>query len=162
MSELRFEVRQSMPVSGANVWSVLGDFGNEHRWTRSLTHCERTTTEVSVGTARICTLPRPLMGRTKVREELTEFNPRIALTYVLDGAAGPFRTASSRWSMRELSPNETEVTVEGRFSPKNALVQFLLWPIAKPFIARLTRSVLAELEVFVTQATAQVSSPRPG
>ena len=75
------------PVRGSldEVWQVLGDFGSEHQWTRTLTFCERDTEDVRVGTTRHCRLPRPLMGRREVHEMLTEFQPGSALAYMLDG-----------------------------------------------------------------------------
>jgi hypothetical protein len=146
---LSFAVTEPVGAPNDAVWDILGDFGTEHRWTRSLTHCERDTPHVGVGTTRTCTLPKPLMGRTQVREELTEFVPGTALAYSLDGAAGPFLTASSRWSTRPGSGQTTLLTVEGRFTPRNRLARFLLWPLAKPMIRRLTRRVIRELEAFV-------------
>jgi hypothetical protein len=148
VATLHFSITERVRVPDHVVWAILGDFGNEHRWTRTLSYCERDTVDVRVGTARICTLPRPLMGRTKVREELTEFAPGVALAYVLDGPAGPFLTASSRWSTRQGREGSTWVTVEGRFTPRNWLSRFLVWPLARPMIQRLTRGVVRELEAF--------------
>ena len=97
-----------------------------------------------------CTLIKPLMGRTQVREELTEYQPGEALAYALDGPAGPFASAASRWATRRLDDCSTLVTVEGNFTPRNALARFIVWPLAKPMIRRLTGRVLAELEAFLT------------
>jgi ribosome-associated toxin RatA of RatAB toxin-antitoxin module len=94
------------------------------------------------------------MGRTEVRETLTEFEPGRVLAYVLDGSAGPFASASSRWSTSPSSENTTAVTVEGRFEPKKRLVRVLVWPLAKPMLRRLTRRIIGELEEYVTAATA--------
>lgn len=146
---LQFSVTRVLHASSRDVWRVLGDFGNEHRWTQSLSHCERNTPEVRVGTARTCRLPKPLMGRTEVSEVLTEFEPERALAYALDGPAGPFASAFSRWSTRPASEDSTEVTIAGRLEPKNWFVRFLVWPLAKPMLQRLTARVLGELEVFV-------------
>lgn len=87
---LRFEVTRRIGVPGGVLWNVLGDFGREHRWTKNLVHCERDTETVRVGTIRTCTLPKPLMGRTSVREQLTEFKSGRSLAYRLEGPAGPF------------------------------------------------------------------------
>lgn len=148
-SELRFSV--TYPVRGSldEVWRVLGDFGGEHRWTTTLTFCERQSHDVRVGTVRRCRLPRPLMGRREVHETLTEFEPGRALAYVLDGEAGPFATASSRWSTAPTACGATAVTVEGRFTPRSRIVGVMVWPAAKPALRRLTRKVLAELDAFV-------------
>lgn len=147
--KLSFAVIKRTEVSPERVWEILGDFGNEHRWTRTLVHCERNTPKVSVGTSRTCTLPKPLMGRTQVREELIEFSPGKSLMYKLDGPAGPFRTASSRWLTSIDAEGKTVITVEGHFAPRNKIVGVVLWPIVKPYIARLTRGVLAELDSFL-------------
>lgn len=135
-------------VSAPNdaVWNVIGDFGTEHRWTRTLSECQRDIRHVRGGTVRRCRLPRPLMGRTEVRETLVEFACGRALAYTLDG---PFALAQSRWSTTATSEATTAVTVAGQFQPKNALVRGLVWPVAKPMLRRLTRRVLGELQPFL-------------
>ena len=159
-AKLQFEVTRTLPAPLDAVWNVLGDFGAEHRWASGLSHCERDTTVAGVGTTRTCTLSKPLMGRTKVREELTEYQPGEALAYALDGPAGPFASAASRWATRRLDDRSTVVTVEGNFTPRNALARFIVWPLAKPMIRRLTGRVLAELETFLTaQQPSPVTSP---
>ena len=128
---------------------MLGDFGTEHRWTKSVSRCVRNTELVKVGTRRTCKLPRPLMGRTEVTEDITEYTPRVALSYVLDGPAGPFSTAGSKWSIAPASMNSTVLTVEGIFTPRSWLSEFVVWPLAKPFLRRLTHRVIGELEHFL-------------
>ena len=153
-SRLRFEVTRVLAVSNEDVWSVLGDFGTEHRWSKTLVHCERDTPDVRVGTARSCRLPRPLMGRTQVREVLTELQPGRALAYRLEGPAGPFSSAASRWSTSGRGTG-TVVTVEGYFEPKNWAVRAIVWPLVQPFLRLLTHRVLGELEVFVAATCAR-------
>ena len=87
---LRFSVTRTMPVPSHLVWFVLGDFGTEHRWTSSVSACQRDTATVGVGTFGPVLLPKPLMGRTHAREQLVEYQPGVALAYELDGPAGPF------------------------------------------------------------------------
>jgi uncharacterized protein YndB with AHSA1/START domain len=146
---LRFAVTHVIPARNEDVWRVLEDFGAEHRWTTSVRWCTRDTADVRVGTVRTCQLPRPLMGRSEVREEVTELEPGRVLAYFLDGTAGPFATASSRWSTVTTAGDATAVTVQGTFAPKNAAVPVVVWPFAKPTLQRLTRHVLRELEVFL-------------
>jgi hypothetical protein len=148
-ADLSFNVTRVLPVSNLAVWNVLGDFGTEHRWTKSLAHCERDTVGVAIGTVRTCTLPRPLMGRTKVREELVEYVPLSGLTYELEGSAGPFASARSRWSTRERKDGATELSVEGTFIPHGWFSRYVLWPVAKPMITRLTKQVMSELESYL-------------
>ncbi|HUY59580.1 MAG TPA: SRPBCC family protein [Solirubrobacteraceae bacterium] len=144
-----FRVRRVLPASSEAVWRVLGDFGTEHRWTRSLRLCSRDTADVQVGTARKCELPRPLMGRISVREVLTEYDPGTSLAYVLDGAAGPFASAASRWSTSTVSAQATAVVVDGHLVPRNAVVRLFLWPFAKPYLRSITARVLDELGEYV-------------
>jgi uncharacterized protein YndB with AHSA1/START domain len=152
-TEIGFVVTETVHAPPDAVWAVLADFGTEHRWTRTLAHCERDTAVVGVGTVRTCTLPKPLMGRTVVREELTAFEPGRALAYTLDGPAGPFQTASSYWSTSQGVEDTTVLTVEGRFTPRNWLSRALVWPLARPMIRRLTRQVIRELEAFILSAS---------
>jgi hypothetical protein len=155
---LSFTVEHQVDAASGAVWKVLGDFGTEHRWTKSLEHCERDTDKVGVGTIRTCTLPKPLMGRTSAREQLTEYEPGQALAYQLEGSAGPFVSASSRWSTSARLDCETIVTVEGFFTARNRAVPILVWPLARPMLRRLTRRVIGELEAFVIRSEAA----RPG
>jgi hypothetical protein len=156
---VRFSITEAVHASNDAIWAVLGDFGTEHRWTRTLAHCERDTSDVRVGTARTCTLPRPLMGRARVREELIEYEPGAALAYDLDGPAGPFLTASSRWATRADTGSGTALTVEGRFTPRNWFVRLLVWPLARLAIRRLTRKVIRELEAYVLARGAAKALP---
>ena len=145
-------------MSNEVVWRVLGDFGTEHRWTKTLTLCERDTPDVGVGTVRLCKLARPLMGRAEVKETLTEFEPQRVLAYQLEGAAGPFATATSRWSTRRKAPNSTAITVRGDFVAKNRATAYFVWPFAKIMITRFTVGLLGELEAYLT---AQAHPPNP-
>jgi uncharacterized protein YndB with AHSA1/START domain len=156
---LTFAVETTVGASSDVVWDVLGDFGTEHRWTKSLDHCVRDTDVVRVGTVRTCTLPRPLMGRTAVREELTEYEPGAVLAYRLEGSAGPFASASSRWSTVPRSDGGTSVTVQGFFTARSRTAEVLVWPLARPMLRRLTRSVIGELEAFVLR---QSEPAQPG
>ena len=150
---VQFSVSKTLHASNQAVWAVLGDFGTEHRWTRTLKYCERNTASVSVGTTRTCVLPKPLMGRTRVHETLIEYAPHETLMYELDGAAGPFRKARSRWSSLALSPDTTELKVEGVFVPRDWFSRYAVWPAAKPMLQRLTRQVLGEFEAYVIGAS---------
>ena len=151
---VHFSMTRLVHAPSDALWRVLGDFGGEHRWTKTLVHCERDTTDVHVGTVRSCRLPRPLMGRTEVHETLTELDPGHALAYVLDGPAGPFASASSRWSTTPMGDSSTEVTVVGRFETKNGWVRAFVWPLAKPMLRRLTNRVVGELEAYLTRPNA--------
>ncbi len=156
--ELSFSVTRPIPATNEAIWAILADFGNEHRWTSTLSHCERDTNGVRVGTARVCTLARPLMGRSAVREQLTEFEPGAALAYSLEGPAGPFRRAASRWSTREAAAGTTILTVQGNFTAYNALVPFLVWPLVEPYLKGVTKHVLDEFERFVVASSAAASN----
>jgi hypothetical protein len=72
--QLRFTVSHTVQAPVGSIWQVLGDFGTEHRWSKQFDHCARDTDTVRVGTVRRCTLPKALMGRTEVREALTEYD----------------------------------------------------------------------------------------
>jgi hypothetical protein len=110
-----------------------------------------------VGTIRSCKLPRALIGRTTVREELTEYEPGRALAYRLEGPAGPFASASSRWSTSPGSGGGTIMCVEVFFTARNRAARILVWPLVKPMLRRLTSRVMAELGGFVV---GQSDNPR--
>lgn len=133
------------------VWRVLGDFGNDHQWNRSVSLCTRDTPDVRVGTTRTCHLPKPVMGRTEARETITEITPGRSLAYELDGPAGPFRKAGSAWQAMPNGPDGTTIIVEGRFEPKNKLVGIVLGPLVRLAVRRIIRQALREFEAFVTK-----------
>jgi hypothetical protein len=91
------------------------------------------------------------MGRTQVREQLIEYSARAALAYELEGSAGPFANARSRWSTRERADGTTELVVEGRFVPRSWFSRHCVWLLAKPMLERLTRQVLCELDAYVAR-----------
>src|SRR5438552_5851053 len=153
---LRFTVTRILVASNDDLWRVLGDFGTEHRWSKALVQCERDTPDVRVGTTRSHRLPRPLIGRMHVREVLTELDPGRAFAYALEGPAGPFGSASSRWSTNRQG-RSTAVTVEGFFVPRIWPVRALHWPLVRPMLRWLTRRVLGELDAYVVAACARGS-----
>lgn len=148
---LTFTVARSVPQAPKEVWAVLGAFGTEHHWSSALEHTERDTEGVDVGTARHCTLPEPMMGRTEVEETLVEYEEGASLAYRLQGEAGPFASAGSRWRIRPGDDGGTVVEVQGRFQPKNALVRWLVWPFARLYLRRLARKGLDELAAYLDE-----------
>jgi len=135
---------RSVRAAPAVVWSVLGDFGTEHRWASQLRRCQRDTDTVRVGSIRACLLAKSVMGRAAVEEELIDYVPGKTLAYRLRGSAGPFRSAEGRWS---LTPEcgGTFVEVSGRFQPYNALVGLLLGRFARASARRAARRALDDL-----------------
>lgn len=140
----------------AYVWSILGDFGNEHIWASQLKDCRRDTETVRVGTVRACTLAKPLMGRADVEEQLIDFDPGKTLSYRLRGGAGPFRSAEGRWSIRP-DVDGTFVEVSGRFEPRNAVIAALLGGLARVVAVQAARRALADLAAYVERGRESVS-----
>jgi uncharacterized protein YndB with AHSA1/START domain len=144
---IEISARLIVRADPALVWSILGDFGTEHRWASQLRHCQRSSDVVRVGTVRSCTLARPIMGRSSVDEELVEFEPGKALSYRLRGGAGPFRSAEGRWT---ISPDGAGALVEvsGRFEPRSAVIGFLFGNLARAAARRAARRALDDLAIF--------------
>ena len=80
---------------------------------RAFSFAVRSKVDAPSDAIRTCTPPKPLMGRTSVREQLTEYAPGVGLAYRLDGTAGPFSSTSSRWSTAAFADGVTIVTVKG-------------------------------------------------
>lgn len=135
-------------IAPAAVWSVLGDFGAEHRWASQLKHCRRDTEVVGVGSVRRCVLAKPLMGRTTVEEELIDYDPGRTLAYELRGGAGPFRSAEGRWTVRP-DGSGAYIEISGRFRPRNALIGLLLGRIARFSAERAAQRALDDLALFL-------------
>lgn len=148
MPAIEISARRTLRADPALVWSILGDFGTEHRWASQLRHCRRNTNTVRVGTVRSCTLAKPLMGRSTVDEELVDFEPGRALSYKLRGGAGPFRSAEGRWTVRP-GRGGTFVEVSGRFEPRSAVIGFIFGGLARAAARRAARRALDDLATFV-------------
>lgn len=130
------------------VWSILGDFGTEHRWASQLRSCRRNTDIVRIGTVRTCMLAKPLMGRSTVDEELIEFDPGKVLSYALRGSAGPFRSAQGRWTIGSVHGGAV-VEIAGRFEPRSPMIGFLFGSLARAAAMRSAQRALADLATFV-------------
>jgi hypothetical protein len=59
------------------------------------------------------------------------------------------RTVHAANESISISGNSARVTVEGRFTARNWLAETIVWPVAKPMLRRLTRSVINELEAYL-------------
>jgi hypothetical protein len=94
-----------------------------------------------------------------VREQRTEYEPGTVLAYRLEGPAGPFASASSRWSTTSRSDGGAIVTVEGFLTARSRAAEIVVWPLARPMLRRLVRRVIGELEAFVL---GQSEPTRPG
>jgi D-proline reductase (dithiol) PrdB len=134
------------------VWSVVGDFGHEDRWARNIRQSARDTADVVVGTVRSLTLARPLMGRNQVEEVILAVEPGQLLAYRLRGGAGPFASAESYWHF-QAEDGETLVIIEGRFTPRNALLGLLVRGIAKAAVGRALDGTLRELAAYAEGRT---------
>jgi uncharacterized protein YndB with AHSA1/START domain len=145
---IKTSVSRTIEADPAFVWSVLGDFGTEHRWASQLSHCCRSTETVHVGTVRSCTLTKPIMGRSAVDEELIEFDPGKGLSYRLRGGAGPFRCAEGRWTIRPVATG-TLVEVFGRFEPRCALFSFFFGGLARAAATRAAQRAVDDLSTFI-------------
>jgi uncharacterized protein YndB with AHSA1/START domain len=126
------------------VWSVVGDFGHEDRWTRNIQQSSRDTPDVRVGTVRTLVLAKALMGRDRVEEVVIAVEPGRLLAYRLRGSAGPFAVAESYWRLRE-DGDGTVVEIEGRFVPRSALIGVLIGGAAMAAVRRTLDGTLREL-----------------
>lgn len=151
---LSLAFRQHVRAPPERVWSVVGDFGNEHRWARLIRSSQRDRPDVEIGTVRRCELAKPLMGRTHVEEELVAIEPGSALAYRLRGALGPFAEVENRWRIRA-DGEGTLVETQARLTPRHALVGIVLAPLVLAYLRYALRDAMREFATYVEAAHAE-------
>lgn len=96
--------RMEIDASPDEVWAVLGDWGQEARWTSSLTGSYRVDGgPIELGSARHCELTTPFAGNDTVDEYLTVYEPGHRIGYQVAGKVGPFDIVRNIWT---LTPGE--------------------------------------------------------
>ncbi len=93
------------------IWDVLADFGSLSSWADNVDHScilNHGPDGAATGTAR-----RVQIGRNTLVERITEFDPRMALAYDIEGLPRRLRTVVNRWTLRSTGA-ATEVTLTSR------------------------------------------------
>ncbi|HYO05138.1 MAG TPA: SRPBCC family protein [Mycobacterium sp.] len=93
------------------IWDVLADFGSLSSWADNVDHScilNQGPHGGAVGTTR-----RVQIGRNVLVERITEFTPRTALAYDVEGLPGRLRSVVNRWTLRSTG-DATEVTLTSR------------------------------------------------
>jgi ribosome-associated toxin RatA of RatAB toxin-antitoxin module len=96
-------------ASPQQVWDVLADFGSISSWVANVDHScvlEHGPTGTAVGTSR-----RIQVGRDTLVERITEFDQPVALAYTIEGLPRRLRRVTNRWSLTQVSPASTAVTL---------------------------------------------------
>ncbi len=93
------------------IWDVLADFGSLSSWADNVDHScilNHGLDGKAAGTTR-----RVQIGRNTLVERITEFDPRTALAYDIEGLPSRLRTVVNRWTLRSTG-QATEVTLTSR------------------------------------------------
>jgi Polyketide cyclase / dehydrase and lipid transport len=93
------------------VWDVLADFGALSSWAPNADHScilNHGPDGAPLGTTR-----RVQIGRNALVERITDFEPRTALAYAIEGLPTRLRAVSNRWTLRA-DGEHTGVTLTSR------------------------------------------------
>ena len=102
---------RSITATPQAIWDVLADFGSLSSWADNVDHScilNHGPDGAPAGTTR-----RVQIGRNTLVERITEFDPRTALAYDIEGLPSRLRTVVNRWTLWSAGA-ATEVTLTSR------------------------------------------------
>ncbi len=144
--EFKQEVWANQSVS--EVWQILGnDYANAHKWAAGLYHSEGMGQPQLEGAS--CNTRSCDTSSGKIKEEIRVFDPaNYVLAYeVIDGFPFFVDTAVNRWS---LHPQGDKTLIKMHLTMKTkGLVGFLMAPMMKLQINKVTRDAVADLKYYV-------------
>lgn len=108
----------------AEIWDVLDDFGSVDAWTPSIASARIVAgPETGEGATRECVLET---GDT-AEEKIVEYRPESSLTIEFtDPGPLPVKEYFAEWSVTDTDGSRTEVTLEGRYTPRYGPVGWLM------------------------------------
>lgn len=100
MSE-KIDVSVTIEASKEAAWALLADYGNPHIYVDGITDAYLTTGQTGgVGAIRYCALPRMMMMKQYIVEEITAWDEGKSFSYIITDAAAPIADGSVDWSVK--------------------------------------------------------------
>ena len=145
------EIKRTFTVNKSidATWAVLGnDYGGAYKWGTGLYHTEGKGTPTLSGAEfdqRYC---ETNVGN--ITEKVLVFDPKsYQLSYeVIDGFPGFVKSGVNTWTLRQLSPNKTEVSVHF-VAVLGGIVGTIMKPIMNWQLSKSFDQVLEDFKVYV-------------
>lgn len=139
------DVSVAVAASKEAAWAVLADYGNVHAYVRGILDAYLTTEQVSgVGMTRYCALPRMMMMKQYIVEEITAWDEGRSITYIITDAAAPITDASVAWSV-EGDDRRSRIRARVSYRPKG-LMGRLMAPMMRKQFPKQMNAALADLK----------------
>ncbi|WP_170219988.1 SRPBCC family protein [Mycolicibacterium hodleri] len=132
------------------IWDVLADFGSLSSWADNVDHS--CILNHGPGGAAAGTTRRVQVGGNTLVERITEFDPRTALAYDIEGLPTRLRTVINRWTLRPTG-DATDVTLTSR-------VEIGAGPIARAAEWVVCRGMARESDSMLTGLVRRMENPR--
>ncbi len=99
MSE-KIDVSVTIEASKDAAWALLADYGNPHKYVGGIVDAYLTTEQTSgVGMTRHCTLPRMMMMKQYIVEEISAWDEGKSFAYIVTDTTAPITDGILEWSV---------------------------------------------------------------
>lgn len=147
------------------VWEVLSDARLLAEWVPAVDEVTSCSAEgEGVGATRSC---RATLGRRKgtMVERCVEYTPTSRIAYLVDdesfGMRRMFDDYGFTLDLAQLGPNQTEVTLQTHYTPRNPLYAALNSLVMRRQFRKVCDGIVQGLKTF-TESGATYPHPRPG
>ncbi len=144
MSE-RIDVSVSVEAPKEAAWALLADYGNPHHYVSGIVSAHLTTEQASgVGTTRYCELPRLMMMKQYIVEEISAWDEGKSFTYIITDTTAPIADASVEWSV-DGDDKRSVIRARVLYRPKGLMGRLML-PILRKQFANQMKTGLADIK----------------
>lgn len=120
-------------VSKSEAWGALADFGNAHKYFKSIKNAYlMSTIEQGVGTVRHCDLPSMMGMKQFIDEEITEWTEGQGFTYIVTATAAPIKEGIATWQVSGDDQHST-IHVDIKYKPKGIMGFMMQGMLRKEF-----------------------------
>ena len=127
------------------AWDLLADYGNVHKYVGGVVDAYLTTKQTAgVGMTRYCALPRMMMMKQYIVEEISAWDEGKSFTYLVTDTTAPIADGSLEWSV-DGDDRRCVIRSRGTYRPKG-LMGRLMRPILRKQFAKQIDSGLADMK----------------
>ena len=120
MSE-RIDISVSVEAPKEAAWALLADYGNPHKYVGGIVDAYLTTERTSgVGMTRHCTLPRMMMMKQHIVEEISAWDEGKSFAYIVTDTTAPITDGILEWSV-DGDDRRSVIKVRGSYRPKGLM-----------------------------------------
>ena len=96
----RTEVSMKFDAPKQRAWALIADYGHPHRYVGNVVDAHITKGPPNgIGATRHCDLPRDMMMRQYIVEEITEWNEGSSFVYKVVESSAPISEANVHWQV---------------------------------------------------------------